>query len=103
MIDIAIEFLASIDWVIFTQIYIVFGLIVLLILINLWRNTYGPLEKTEGTLSGMDNRQMTNMVIISLLAWPYIVLIWIASWPVFSWAFWLRPISVKIPSPWWLK
>lgn len=96
MIDAMILFFGPIDWVIFAQLYAVFGLIILLILIRLWRNT-------NGDLSGIDKGAMTTMVILSLLAWPYVVLIWIASWPVFSWAFWLRPIVVKIPSPWWLE
>ncbi len=70
------------------QLYLLSGLIALLIMMNLWKIN-------NGELSGIDSETMGRMFILSILMWPYILLMWILSWPLFTWVFWLKNLSFK--------
>lgn len=62
--------------------YAIIGLITLLMLINVAKNT--P-EDTEDLAYNLGRT-----VAIAVLAWPYVILVW-----VFSWKIWLTPITLN--------
>ena len=38
------------------------------------------------------------------VVWPYVLILWVLSWEIFTWQFWLRPVpELKSPSPWWIN
>jgi hypothetical protein len=87
--------LSVIDWAL---LYMLSGLVTLLALIQTWRGI-------DGIDDGMEDN-MTKMFFLSVIAWPYVVILFVFSWPVFSWAFWLRPItlkSIRFTTPWRVK
>jgi hypothetical protein len=58
------------------------GLITLLILIRAGQKTPESAEILAESLG--------RMVLLSLIAWPYVLVCW-----VFSWAIWLKPIKIS--------
>jgi hypothetical protein len=96
MIEQAIELIITYsEWL---SLYVLAGLITLLILIQSWKRVHDSYEGIESA--------MTQIVLLSMIGWPYVLIVWILSWPVFSWAFWLRPVVVKMPKlpvTWWCE
>lgn len=100
MIESIETFTSSIDWQTAALLYSLFGLITLFVLIQVWKRQHGYSELEDA---------LTRMFWLSMLAWPYVTLVWVKSWPVFSWAFWLKGVglggvSVRLPKVdhWWI-
>lgn len=82
----------------YAQLYALAGLITLFILIQSWKRVHDSCE-------GIDE-SMTQIFALSMIGWPYVLIVWILSWRIFSWAFWLRPIVLKapkLPVSWWIE
>jgi hypothetical protein len=62
------------------QLYALAGLITLFILVRVGQKTRDSSEILAESLG--------RMVLLSLLAWPYVLVCW-----VFSWSIWLKPIK----------
>ena len=67
-------------------VYTLFFLITWLLLIRLFvaTNGYGSLNQSMGEL------------FRTALVWPYVLAVFVIGLPVFSWAFWLKPLSFKL-------
>lgn len=81
------------------KLYCLGFLITWFTLIQTWRRQYHSLD-------GID-QGMKIMVLFSM-AWPYVLMLWVLSWPVFKWKFWLKSLSFNMPDvpdldPWNFK
>ncbi len=79
-------------------LYLAIGLMTLLILIRSWVSIHGSYDGIE--------EGMNQIVLLSLIGWPYVLLVWVKSWPLFSWKFWLRKGKIRaihLPAYWWTK
>jgi hypothetical protein len=95
MIETLLTVFCSIDWQFWLSLYAEAGLITLLILIQVGRaneETYADMTDNFG-----------KVVMLAVLAWPYVLAVYLGwslvTWPyllinwVFSWRFWLEPIT----------
>jgi hypothetical protein len=84
----------------FLPIYAIPGLFCMLMLIRLWRVENESITGFPGLESAM-----TRIALLSLLAWPYVLVVSVLAWPVFSWQFWVRPIrfpAIRV-NHWWVR
>jgi hypothetical protein len=95
MIDTLFTALRSIDWLFWLSLYALAGLITLLILIQVGKSS------AENYADMID--QLGKVVLLALAGWPVVMAVhfgWsLITWPyllitwVFSWRFWLEPIT----------
>lgn len=92
-------FCAITDWinVDLALAYLAIGLFTLLLFIRKWIADHG--------YDGLDEA-LGKMALWSLIGWPCVTVVWVGSWSVFTWRFWLRPVGIKwltLPAFWWVK